>query len=666
MRATIYEKHRQNLAKSSYLPEFIDSISFMLTIGQHDHPLLDMSLADARLCNLAHLKHSTFLELLNVDPSYKLMIVTNLQYNKDPFCGWIVNPQPYVNFLPDSVNLDVAGIKVYVAKSGPYSQLFVFMNFEEERDNEQRCRIIQFICSRLDSGRLPIHCRYQDFAKCPPVSQPELARDLGEFVQMCTREQTFCHRLNAKVALSPYDSCVYKYERPLRGGAIRHTNPNMWTLDYVRSHNESNGLVICPSTSKLFIQQHMGDTWNVLWSKKNFHENLRIRKNTSWVKYKLIRHIPQTWLRQRWDYVIIQSPDLLHSEDIQRCKIINTDEMWLVSYFWVDIAKVAALLRFPTTTHSLQYVEKHRHFAEPFRGNLFSMRVITRPEFCFEQMIIALRTVITTYPEDSTELVSFLLETEGGLTSDKLFEWEQRFVKFARGHKPNNKQVIDFPSYDDIPIIDAQPKDENCPICIETMKHPVKSIACRHWVCYNCLEQWNQTEATCPVCKAKIVHLVRNESKSSPAPIVYHVDVVNSIPFGAYLQNIILDWKFGHDAKFGQDASRILFVTRYSDRYPLIHTITKHSTLNKLRSISMATVDLANITYVNELDLFSHVVYLDVDVRIWQTKMFGHTWVLAFDQSLSYFMHRFRMEGICTETLSDLFVLECYYKSLTG
>ena len=56
-----------------------------------------------------------------------------------------------------------------------------------------------------------------------------------------------------------------------------------------------------------------------------------------------------------------------------------------------------------------------------------------------------------------------------------------------------------------------------CPICLDVLEEPRRLSECDHHFCKNCIEEWQNTETTCPTCRTN--GLIRNADPSMLAYI---------------------------------------------------------------------------------------------------------------------------------------------------
>ena len=71
-------------------------------------------------------------------------------------------------------------------------------------------------------------------------------------------------------------------------------------------------------------------------------------------------------------------------------------------------------------------------------------------------------------------------------------------------------------SVDQDVAIQMEDDKNTCPICLEDLTSDTLSLVCSHTFHKQCVEQWTETESTCPVCRAQLDDRKKNPIQVMP------------------------------------------------------------------------------------------------------------------------------------------------------
>lgn len=85
-----------------------------------------------------------------------------------------------------------------------------------------------------------------------------------------------------------------------------------------------------------------------------------------------------------------------------------------------------------------------------------------------------------------------------------------------------------FPRIDELTQI-AEPAMDNCSVCHEPMRDPIRLTKCNHEFCHHCLDTWarNRLELTCPLCRATVGWSSKHYSRLISPPKILPLDEIH-------------------------------------------------------------------------------------------------------------------------------------------
>jgi hypothetical protein len=79
---------------------------------------------------------------------------------------------------------------------------------------------------------------------------------------------------------------------------------------------------------------------------------------------------------------------------------------------------------------------------------------------------------------------------------------DKQLLEFSNRKRIGGKIAIEYPDkYEDMEPVECIDTKTKCCICISEMENPVKNKNCSHTFCFECLQEWNRVESSCPLCK---------------------------------------------------------------------------------------------------------------------------------------------------------------------